>query len=112
MGKVETCFVMYLEISDLKKHLNIDHDEDDAYIKELIEVAEDSIATYLNRPLSDFVEKHEDGRCNHDTLKPAIRHAIRLAVGAWYANRESVTYGSASELPNGIAYLLLPLKKF
>ncbi len=102
---------MYLTIDDMKKHLNVDHDEDDAYILSLIDVAEDSIATWLNRPLSDFVDPHEDGVCPR-ALKPSIVHAIRLLVGTWYASRESVTFGSASELPNGVAFLLLPLKNF
>ena len=109
---VDNAVFMYVEIEDLKKHLNIDHSEDDAYIRELEEVAEDAIATYLNRPLSDFVTENPPGTCPHDTLKPAIRHAIRLTVGTWYANRESVTFGSASELPSGASFLLLPLKKF
>ena len=103
---------MYLTIDDMKKHLNVDHDEDDAYILELMKVAEDAVATWLNRPLSDFVDPHEDGVCPHGVLKPSIVHAIRLLVGSWYASRESVTFGSASELPHGVAFLLLPLKNF
>ena len=79
---------MYLTVEDLKKHLNIDHSEDDAYIEELIEVAEDAVATYVNRPLSDFAE--------NGTIKPAIRHAVRLLIGTWYANRESVAFASPS----------------
>ena len=100
---------MYLTIDDMKKHLNVDHDEDDAYIRDLMEVAEDSVATWLNRPRS---EPHRDGACPHEVLKPSIVHAIRLLVGTWYASRESVTFGSASELPNGVAFLLMPLKNF
>ena len=103
---------MYLEIDDLKKHLNVDHNEDDAYIRELILVAEDSVQSYLNAPLSDFVEEHSDGKCQHETLKASIRHAIRLLVGTWYANRESVTFGNPSLIPNSVSYLLAPLKKY
>ena len=100
---------MYVLISDLRKHLNIDHTEDDAYIAELEQVAEDAIETYLQRPLSDFVNKDE---CSHEEMKPAIRHAIRLLVGTWYASREDVVFASTSMLPNGVQSLLLPLKKF
>ena len=84
-----------LTIDDLKKHLNIDHNEDDAYIEELISVAEDAVETYINKPLTDFVDS--DGK-----VKPAIRHACRLLVGTWYANRESVVYSTPSELPDGV----------
>jgi uncharacterized phage protein (predicted DNA packaging) len=94
-----------LTVDDLKKHLNIDHDEDDAYIEDLISVAEDDVETYINRPLDDMVG--HDGK-----LKPAIRHACRLLVGTWYANRESVVFSTPSELPDGVVALLLPLRRF
>ena len=95
---------MYLTVEDLKKHLNIDHSEDDEYIEELIEVAEDAVATFLNRPLADFLENGK--------IKAAIRHAVRLLVGTWYANRESVAFASPSVMPDGVSALLLPLKRF
>ncbi len=94
-----------LTLEDLKKHLNIDHNEDDAYIEELISVAEDAVETYINKPLTDFVDAN-------GTIKPAIRHACRLLVGTWYANRESVVYSTPSELPDGVVALLMPLRRF
>lgn len=100
---------MYVDIESLKKHLNVDHDEDNAYIAELEKVAEDAIETYLQRPLTDFVDPEQ---CSHENLKPAIRHAIRLLVGTWYASREDVVFATPSILPNGVTALLLPLKKF
>lgn len=100
---------MYVDLYSLKKHLNVDHDEDDAYIVELERVAEDFCATYLQAPLTEYCDP--DG-CSHDSLKPAIRHAIRLLVGTWYASREDVTFATPTQLPNGVTALLLPLKKF
>ena len=94
-----------LAVDDLKRHLNIDHNEDDAYIEELISVAEDAVETYLNRPLAYMIGA--DGQ-----VKPAIRHACRLLVGTWYANRESVVFSTPSELPDGVVALLLPLRQF
>ena len=94
-----------LTVDDLKKHLNIDHDEDDAYIEDLISVAKDAVETYINRPLVDMVD--DEGK-----LKPAIRHACRLLIGTWYANRESVVFSTPSELPDGVVALLLPLRRF
>ena len=96
---------MYITVEDLKKHLNVDHSEDDAYIEELAEVAEDAVAEYLNRPLAAFV----DGA---GTLKASVRHAIRLLVGTWYANRESVAFASPSVMPDGVYALLMPLRRF
>ena len=95
----------YITLEDLKKHLNVDHSEDDEYIKVVSEVAEDAVATYLNRPLTEFVD--ESGN-----LKAAVRHAIRLYVGTWYANRESVVFATPSVLPHGVCALLMPLRKF
>lgn len=94
-----------LTVDDLKKHLNIDHNEDDAYISELISVAEDAVEAYVNRPIEDFVDAEGN-------VKPAIRHACRLLVGTYYANRESVVYSTPSELPDGVVALLLPLRRF
>lgn len=100
---------MYVTIQDLKRHLNVDHDEDDAYIAELEKVAEDACATYLQQPLSAYCD---DEKCPHETLKPAIRHSIRLLVGTWYANREDVVFASPQNIPDGVSALLTPLKKF
>ena len=101
--KVDRCIMLTIE--DLKKHLNIDHNEDDAYIADLISVAEDAVETYINRPIAEFVDS--EGK-----IKPAIRHACRLLVGTWYANRESVVFSAPSELPDGVVALLLPLRRF
>ena len=95
---------MYLTVEDLKKHLNVDHSEDDAYIEELIEVAEDSVATYLNAPLTDYIEGAN--------LRASVRHAIRLLVGTWYASRESVAFATPSAFHDGVYALLMPLRKF
>lgn len=96
---------MYLTIEDLKKHLNVDHSEDDNYIEELAEVAEDAVSEYLNRPLSDFVD-------SSGNLKASVRHAVRLLVGTWYGSRESVAFASPSVMPDGVYALLLPLRRF
>ena len=95
----------YIEIQDIKKHLNIDFDDDDAYISDLIDAAQETISTYLNRPLEDFSD-------TSGQLRPALRHAVRLLVGNWYANREPVAYASATNVPYTLDYLLLPLKRF
>ena len=96
---------MYITVEDLKKHLNVDHSEDDAYIAELSEVAEDAVEQYLNRPISDFVD-------SKGKLKASLRHSIRLLVGTWYANRESVAFASPSVMPDGVYALLMPLRRF
>lgn len=78
---VKVNVMRYTEIQDMKRHLNVDFDDDDAYISDLIDTAEVAISTYLNRPLCEFIG--QDG-----CLLPTLKHAVRLLVGNWYANRE------------------------
>ena len=101
---------MIVNTADLKKHLNVDHNEDDAYIAELEAVAEASIQTYLQRPLYEYMERCPDS----DTLVtcPSIRHAIRLLVGMWYANREPVAFASSSEVPLTYRHLISLYRKY
>lgn len=96
---------MYVSAEDLRKHLNLDTDEDDGYITELEQVAEDYISEFIGRPLKDFETEGV-------MAKSQIRHAIRLLVGHWYSSREIVTYGNAQTLPFGFMSLLQPLKQY
>lgn len=94
---------MYVEVEDIKKHLNIDYPEDDQYLKELIEVAEASVKMFIQQDLSSLAT---DGKLPAD-----LRHAIRLLVGQFYANRETTAFSTPSEIPFGLTYLLLPHRK-
>lgn len=91
----------YLIVDVVKKHLNIDRDftDDDGYISNLIMVAQNAVEIHTHRTL----ESMEDENGN---LPPALLHAMLLLIGTMYGNRESVTYGSAKELPLGYQYLL------
>lgn len=88
----------------LKNHLNVDFDEDDAYITSLADAAEDYVEIYTNRPISELMEEGK--------IRASVQHAINLLVGEWYANREAVTHTTNAELPFGTAALLVPLKKY
>lgn len=98
---------MFLKLNDLKKHLNVDADftEDDDYIMTLGEVAEQIVQKHIDTRLTDIVT--EEGQ-----LPMPILHAMKLLVGNLYANREAVTYGSATELPKGYDYLLSLYKHY
>ena len=98
---------MYIDTVILKKHLNIDETwvEDDEYIKALCLAAENAVENHIARPLSEIVD--ERGR-----LPSSVRHAILLLVGHFYANRESVSFASASVIPLAYEYLLQPYKSY
>ena len=98
---------MYIDTVILKKHLNIDETwvEDDEYIKALCLAAENAVENHIARPLSEITD--EPGK-----LPPAVKHAILLLVGHFYANRESVSFATASEIPLAYQYLLQPYKSY
>jgi uncharacterized phage protein (predicted DNA packaging) len=91
---------MYLTLQQVKKHLYIDHNDDDQYLADLITVAEDAVKTDLNiSSLSDI----ED---NAGMLPASVIQAMLLLIGTLYANRESVTYGTPNAVPHAYQYLL------
>ena len=92
--------IMYISLDKCKKHLNIDPDfkEDDNYIMSLVEVAEEIVQRHIGYRFEDILV---DGQ-----LPMALQHAMLLFIGTMYANRESVTFGSASELPLSYNYIL------
>ena len=91
---------MVLSVEQCKKHLNIDPDfkEDDNYIMSLVEVAEEIVQRHIGHRFEDILV---DGQ-----LPMALQHAMLLLIGQFYANRESVTFGSPSELPLSYNYIL------
>lgn len=93
---------MYLAIDKIKRHLNIDFDfsEDDQYLMALSEVAEAVVERHIGYKFADLVEQ------NSGELPIALQHAMLLFIGTMYANRESVTFGSASPVPHSYDYIL------
>lgn len=91
---------MYITLSEAKKHLQIDPDykDDDSYIIYLIQVAEDAVAQHLDVALADLLE--------NGLLPKAVTHSILLLIGNLYANREPVSFTSASKVPYTLEYLL------
>lgn len=91
---------MFLSVEKCKKHLNIDKDftEDDQYLMALSEVAEEIVQRHIGYRFEDILV---DGQ-----LPMSIQHAMLLLIGHFYANRESVTFGSATVLPHAYEYIL------
>lgn len=91
---------MYLSIADVKRHLIIDHNDDDLYLADLITVAEDAVKRDLNLfSLKDI----ED--CS-GMLPATVMQAMLLLIGTLYANRESVSYGNPTVVPHSYNYLI------
>lgn len=91
---------MYLSIADVKRHLYIDHCDDDMYLADLITVAEDAVRRDLN--LYSLKEIEDCG----GMLPASVIQAMLLLIGTLYANRESISYGSPHPVPHSYEYLL------
>lgn len=87
-----------ITLDEAKKHLNIDSTftEDDNYIQQLISVATEAVL--INADIASG--SLGDGEYS------SLRHAILLLIGNLYANRESTTYSTISEVPMAFKYLV------
>lgn len=97
---------LYVSIEEAKSHLNIDPliTQDDEFIKNISEVAQDAIETYLNRPLIEL--ESSPGK-----LRAAVNHAIKLMIGSLYNNRETSSPTKMVEVPYTVSFLLDPHRK-
>lgn len=95
---------MYITIEDIKRHLNIDYEEDNQYLVDLIESAEAAIEKFIQHPLAE--EENKEGMIPAD-----LKHAIRLMVGGFYANREPAAFAASSEVPFGLHFLLIQYRR-
>ena len=92
---------MLITLEELKKHLNLDasYGDDDAYITSLEEMAEELVQRHIDCTFDDIIG--EQG----EVPKPLLQ-AIKLLVGNFYDNRESVAYSTAIEIPSSLTYIL------
>lgn len=100
---------MYIELNDIKKHLNIDElfTEDDTYLESLISVAEDAVSKHIDRNLSEVADE------NGGELPAVLIHAMKLFIGDMYQSRESTSFsGTPSEIPFSYTYLTSLYKKY
>ena len=97
---------MYIKLSDVKKHLNIEDyfTDDDAYLTALIEVAEDAVSQHLDIALDDL---QVEGK-----LPSAIYQAMLLMIGNLYTNREPTAYTQVTKVPYTMEYLLGLYKRY
>ena len=98
---------MYLQLNQIKKHLNIDEDfkNDDEYLLQLAQAAQNVVEVHLDRPLDSL--ENEEGN-----LPSSLIQAMLLLVGTWYANRESVSFASNSVLPHSYDYIIALYKNY
>lgn len=94
--------MVQFSVEELKTHLNIDQNfhEDDLYLRHLCRMAEDIVELHIDQPLDELKDK------TTKLLPHGLRHAMLLLIGNMYANRESVAYTSAIEIPYAYKYIV------
>lgn len=98
-----------IELSRVKLHLRVDHDEEDALIQGYLDAAQVHVEQHCDRTL---VEANPTGP-EQMLLTKDVEHAILLLVGHWYANREAVVVGnSPTAVPLAVDRLLWYRKRF
>lgn len=102
---------LYITLDLAKKHLNVDSDyhEDDGLIMFYLKAAQDTVQHHIDCDLEDLVVVSEDGR---EDLPPTVTAAILLYTGTLYAQRESISYGSVSNVEFTFDYLLSLYKNY
>ncbi len=98
-----------LDLANVKMHLRVDGNEEDALIGGYIEAAKAHVEQHCDRKLveTDPVEPEEMD------LTSDVEQAILLLVGHWYANREAVAVGTiATAMPLAVERLLWYRKRF
>ena len=98
---------MYLQLYQIKKHLNIDEDfhSDDEYLVELAQAAQNVVEVHLDRPLDSL--ENEEGY-----IPSSLTQAMLLLIGTWYASCESVSFASNTVLPHSYDYIIALYKNY
>lgn len=88
-------------LEDIKTHLRLAADEtdEDPYLLSMLVAARRMVERETQRTIVGPTPTIVD-----DDLEVA-RHAIRLIVGNWYANREPVVDGKVMELPHSLRWI-------
>ncbi|MFG1282278.1 head-tail connector protein [Xanthobacter autotrophicus] len=91
-----------VSLADLKAHLNVTTDDDDALLTGMLETARGYVESWCG-PLDDIA----------GTIPAGFVHALKLYVGHLYENRETVNIGNiVSEIPMGFFDLIGPYRKW
>lgn len=73
---------MEITLDELKQHLNIERDYhgEDSYLQSLIDAAK----VVVQKHICDSIDGKSEGQL-------PLAHAVKLLVGTWYMNRESLS---------------------
>lgn len=99
-----------LTLEQIKLHLRVDHDAEDAIIEHYRDAAIEHAEQYLNaRLIARGQTPAADG--GEVVANAAIEAALLLTIGDLYAVRENTADNHRRELPNAAQRLLLPYRQ-
>lgn len=88
----------YVDLSLAKSHLAVYHNEDDEYIQQCIDSAEDYALSYMGRAeLADVIDPPWLPATEPDsnqTVPRSVVQAILILVGGYYENRQNQFVGT------------------
>lgn len=98
----------YLELDDIKKHCNVDSffTDDDGYIASIGEAVERIVEMNIDDSLEDVAAE------NGGDIPQALKQGMLLLCGTFYANRESVAYGTPHEVPHAYPYIIALFQRY
>jgi len=104
--------MQYITLDEIKDHLRIDsgHTDDDRYIEQLIDVAEESVFNYLNAGVTSNTGSTVTIDDEQTEIPKSLKQAIILLTAHWYLNRNLVSFAQGTEIPYAFKFLLNPYR--
>ncbi|MDO5395648.1 MAG: head-tail connector protein [Bacteroidales bacterium] len=90
-----------------KKHVRADDfADDDVYLAHLLDTATVSVITATNRTERELRGLSEEGE-----FPLPLQHAVMMLAAHWYNQRESVSAGQMTQVPDTLQALIRPYRK-
>ena len=92
----------------VRKHIRSDRDDEDDYLKHLVDAGVARFETFTGRTLKPADSDPGSLANNEVPLHMDILHGLLLLVGQWYEYRENAVERSLSEMPEATTRLWEP----
>lgn len=86
-----------IPVADLRAHLNLDHEADDALLTQQLDAAEEYVSYAVGSPMMPSLDQ---------PIAPTIRQAVLMLAAFWYETREAALPGVPYAVPFGVSDLL------